>query len=353
MVWDDINARLENLAANSIARALAISLIFHFLLFSSLELAYRLGWMKQSVLASLKLTSRSKPDLRRLNELKKNNPPAARQIPVVFVEVDPAQAVEESPKDSEYYSTHNTRAANPDTKVDSNKPKITGAQDKVAKTTDTARSKPLPLPPEPPAEKQAAVERPKAEPQPLQPKPAEASAKTGSQPGDLTFAKPADVPKLNPEPEKVQVAENAGPPRVRPRTIAAALQQQGLLAGEKMKQDGGMKRFSIAEGLDVKASPFGSYDGAIIAAIQKRWYDLLDERDFARGHVGKVVLTFRLNSNGSITEMRVAENEVTDILALICQRAVLDPAPYAPWPNDMRRLVGADYREVKFTFHHN
>lgn len=120
-----------------------------------------------------------------------------------------------------------------------------------------------------------------------------------------------------------------------------------------MQQSGGVRRYSIAEGLDVKAMPFGDYDGAIIAAIQQRWYGLLDERDYARGYTGKVVLTFRLNADGRVTEMRVQENEVSDILALICQRAVLDPAPFAPWPSDMRRMIGADFREVRFTFHHN
>jgi len=86
-------------------------------------------------------------------------------------------------------------------------------------------------------------------------------------------------------------------------------------------------------------------------AIQKRWHELLAERDFAKNHSGKVVLTFRFNSDGSVTDMRVEENEVTEILALLCQRAVLDLAPFAPWPNDMRRTVGADFRNVKYSFH--
>ena len=30
-----------------------------------------------------------------------------------------------------------------------------------------------------------------------------------------------------------------------------------------------------------------------------------------------------------------------------------DPAPYAPFPNDLRRLLGKDYRDIKFTFLYN
>jgi hypothetical protein len=62
---------------------------------------------------------------------------------------------------------------------------------------------------------------------------------------------------------------------------------------------------------------------------------------------------FNLTSDGRVTDLKVTENSVTDILALMCQRAVQDPAPFAPWPNDLRRLVGKEYREVRFTFYYN
>ena len=36
----------------------------------------------------------------------------------------------------------------------------------------------------------------------------------------------------------------------------------------------------------------------------------------------------------------------------LCQRAVLDPAPFEKWPSDMRRIIGSDRREVRFTFYY-
>jgi hypothetical protein len=48
--------------------------------------------------------------------------------------------------------------------------------------------------------------------------------------------------------------------------------------------------------------------------------------------------------------MRQTETEVGEVLGLICQKAVLDPAPYAPWPRDMRLTFTQGYRDVKFTF---
>jgi TonB family protein len=170
-------------------------------------------------------------------------------------------------------------------------------------------------------------------------------------PGELALSKPSEV-QGNEAGEAVRAAELPKPRPTRPKTLAMARQKAGL-AGEKMKQEGGSRRFSLQPSLDVRATPFGSYDAAIIAAIQRRWYDLIDERPFLGSHTGRVVVEFNLTSDGRVTDLKVTENSVTDILALMCQRAVQDPAPFAPWPNDLRRLVGKEYREVRFTFYYN
>ena len=35
--------------------------------------------------------------------------------------------------------------------------------------------------------------------------------------------------------------------------------------------------------------------------------------------------------------MKVLENTVGDVLGYVCQKAVTDPAPFAPWPSEMRQ----------------
>ena len=50
--------------------------------------------------------------------------------------------------------------------------------------------------------------------------------------------------------------------------------------------------------------------------------------------------------------MVVMQNTVGDLLGYVCQKAVMDPAPYAQWPTDMRAMVGLDYREITFTFYY-
>ncbi len=109
-----------------------------------------------------------------------------------------------------------------------------------------------------------------------------------------------------------------------------------------MQQAGGVRRVALQPSLDVKATPFGAYDEALVEAVTQRWYDLLDSQKFALDRTGKVVLRFHLNHDGTITEMTMPENTVGDLLGYVCQKAINDPAPFKPWPEDMRRMVGRE-----------
>jgi outer membrane biosynthesis protein TonB len=140
-------------------------------------------------------------------------------------------------------------------------------------------------------------------------------------------------------------------PRPRPLTIkeAVARRAESGLVGEKMKQDGGVKRLDVSA-LDVRGMSFGAYDAAIIQAIQQRWYSLLESRPTPRG---KVVIEFRLHFDGRVTDVRVNDADVGELYALFCQKAIQDPAPFPRWPSDMRRQMQADHRDVRFSFHYN
>jgi predicted RNA-binding protein associated with RNAse of E/G family len=79
---------------------------------------------------------------------------------------------------------------------------------------------------------------------------------------------------------------------------------------------------------------------------------LLDSQQFARDRNGKVILRFHLNHDGTITDIQELQNTVGDVLGYVCREAVTDPAPFAAWPSDMRRMVGENYREITFTFYY-
>ena len=136
----------------------------------------------------------------------------------------------------------------------------------------------------------------------------------------------------------------------RPRTVAEA-KQLAMIQGEKKKQDGGVRKRATIAGFDAKASPFGDYDARLIAAIQTRWNQILDQ--YYIPSVGEVVLTFNLWADGKVTNVQVERSTVNTILALKCERAVTERAPYAPWPEKMHNEIGIDRRFVRFTFYYN
>jgi len=314
------------LANNTLASAFAISLVVHLLLFSGWRIGKTLGWWDYQATWLLNLTKK----LQAVKLVKPPLPPPEpqiREIPLNFLEVDPALAVKEPPKEAKFYGAQNARASNPD-QQEKKDPKVDGKQNKVVRAEDVPKPKPFPLQPSAPPE-------PKPEEQQLKPK-----------------ADPAgDMAKL--DPSKITLPDPNSKPIVheKPRTLAEARAQKNMLAGQKVQQDGGARTRGKLS-FDVKQTLFGSYDAAFIAAVQQRWYDLLDTSHFTQ-KTGKVVLEFRLMYDGRITDMKMGDNDVGDLLGLLCERAVLDPAPYAAWPSDMRRLIGKNYREVTFTFYYD
>jgi hypothetical protein len=320
--------------------AFGLSLLIHTGLYGGYRLGKQLGWWEYQATWLLNWKQKKLTPALLAKAAPMTQP---KVIPLSFVEVNPATATPEPPKDSEYYGALNSIAANPEpVSKEMDKTKIDGKQEKVIRLADNPKPKPFPLQPvEPRNEAQPEVK--KTDPTPPEPKePA---------PGDLTQTTPAASTAF----KEAMVREASPPPpepkRPRPRTLAEVQAQTPLLAGQKFKQDGGLRRHGTVS-LDVKATPFGAYDLAFIRAVEARWYSLLDSSSYVE-RSGKVVVEFRLNSDGRISEIKMNENDVGDILGLICQRAITDPAPFAKWPSDMRRAIGANYREVTFTFYYN
>jgi len=346
-------------AESPLLRAFAISIALHLLFFSGLEVGNRLNLWRFSPFALLRQLLPGQPVARlkqdpKLVALEQPKPKMPAEMPLVFVDVDPAQASQDKPDSTPYYSAVNSRAANPDTSRDTPTPKLDGKQDKVLKTMDTDRAKPVPQPlqpapkpqPQPTAEEVAEQQPQKATPLP---KPS-----TGSQIGDLASAKP--TPNAEAKDEAGSTVEPT-PKHVRPRTLAAVQAQklargESALIGEKIKQEGGVRRFAVESSLDVSASPLGNYDARFIEAVQECWYNLLRDQHYSLDRVGRVVLDFRLTYDGRIEAMRVVDTDVGEIYTMMCQLAITKPSPFEKWPIDMRKMIGAEHRDVRFTFYY-
>ena len=324
--------RLERAEVSRLTWAFAISLALHLLVFGT----YQTG-KKYNLWQSLHWPAWLLPP-KIFTELlpKKEEPRPSRllqDIPLVFVNVSPAQASAEPPKNAKFYSDKNSLAANPVPDKIADVPKITGKQDVVPKAEEVPREKFAPLQPSRPAQ-QAQAAQPELKPKPAQP------------PGDLVMAKPSPTPR-----ETQSDANEAKPDRPRKLSQVVVRQQDSRPPGEKIKQEGGVRHRELDPGFDVMQSPFGDYDRDLINAIRERWYSLLNEREYASDSVGKVVLQFRLHSDGRITDMKEGDNTAGYMLGYICQKAVLDPAPFAAWPSDMRRTLD-DTRNIHFTFYY-
>jgi hypothetical protein len=320
----ETSLRLGRRETSRLAWALCISLLVHLFCFGTYEVGKKtqLWRILPEWLQRIKMVSA-------LLHPKYNPPPAVHEVPLLFVNVNPDNATAEPPKDAKYYSSKNSRAANPEMDQDTGAPKINGQQTEIAKAEDTPRDRFDKLQPtRHPAEQEHPAEQAKPKP-PV---------------GDLAMVKP----DLNPHPD-TGTAE-----QTRPRTIKEALmrQRRDQLVGQKMKQNGGVNNQRIDPGFDVKATPFGDYDEQFIEIVQSHWYDLLDKISYNGYRPGKVELQFRLYYDGRITDMSVVDENVGATLSLLCQKAILDPAPFDAWSREMRLMVDKDYREFHFTFYY-
>jgi hypothetical protein len=330
--------RLERAQRTRLLWAFVISLLLHAGSYGTYHYGKQLGWWRTLRLPSWMMPTKTLAQLFQ-KESKVKPPEPEVEVPLMFVDVSPQQASPEPPKPSAFYSDKNSKAANPDpAPVDKEMPKIDGRQTDIVKTEDVPRQKMFPLQPAIPAQ-------PSPEPQ------EEVKPKSAEAPGDLAMAKPSD------KPQKETITKEEKPPQPpKPKTIEEAkarLATNQERPGQKMLQDGGVRQRAMRSSLDVTATSFGAYDAAIISAVQNRWDDLLENRLYARDRFGKVTVRFHLHANGTVTEMTFVENTVDLSLALLCQSAIRDSAPYAEWPADMRRKIGAEFREVTFTFYYN
>ena len=345
------------------------SILFHFVVISSMELAHYYGWTDKGPVSML--LAPKMPDLTAEEETQELEINLVQDPqPTIFFDADPSLATEEKPDDTPYYAIIDSLAGNPDTSKDLDQPELEGQQDLVHKTTDTGPSEQLTeeqpfeslQPYFPDADEIPPVEPVDIENDDVVVNDTDVSEENSETEPEESVEVASDEPELSDTAEMLtnvqprQVIPQQRPvstPQERPKTLAEAKKRSGMLIGESMEQEGGVKRFRIESSPDLLATPFGAYDAAVIQAIQQRWFGLLGGLPSARNASGKVVVQFQLTSDGEVREVEIEEDTVGVIQSLLCQRAISDPAPYGKWPNDMRRLVGADYRNIRFTFYYN
>jgi outer membrane biosynthesis protein TonB len=271
-------------------------------------------------------------------------PESHRSEPRTFMETDETQVTGEEPKDAKYYSDRSTVAANPEnpTGKEGDTPYLEGKETRVMSTETVApgpavpaipAAPPAPPPPPPPPVVEQAKEQPA-------PKLADEGQKVVEENKLVMLDQPPPPPMTRLTPLAPTAAPAAPSPGSR-REIAAIKSRMTA---------SGVGRIGVAA-FNVAGSPFGEYDKALIRAVQSRWYALIEQNGLYE-RAGTVTLHFNLMQDGSVQDMQVKENSAGEILALFCQKAVVDSAPFAPLPENLRLLIGNDPREVNFTFYY-
>lgn len=125
------------------------------------------------------------------------------------------------------------------------------------------------------------------------------------------------------------------------REIAARKSRGATVGVNRM----GVAAFNVAE------SPFGAYDKQVVRAVQSRWYALIEQNGLYE-RAGEVTIHFQLLSDGSVSGAEIKNSTAGEILALFCQKAVVESGPFAPWPVELRTYLGNEPRDVDFTFYY-
>ena len=120
--------------------------------------------------------------------------------------------------------------------------------------------------------------------------------------------------------------------------------------GILLKNNVGVNRAG-AIAVDAKFSNYGDYSQRMMEAIQSSWWALIDRARFGSVSRGSVVVRFNLRRDGSVVDAEILRSDVPSVMAFACKDAVMAPAPFDHWREDMVALFGNE-QTVTITFHY-
>jgi outer membrane biosynthesis protein TonB len=132
--------------------------------------------------------------------------------------------------------------------------------------------------------------------------------------------------------------------------FGAAFVALSLLAGCQMMQTQ-LSAFGSAAFWSGSAA-FKAYHAQCIKLVEARWNLLLKPIPREQYQKGKVVIRFKLHDDGSITDLKILKNTSNELLASLCEHAVLDCVPFDHWTPKMEKIHKGLYFKGTFTFHY-
>jgi hypothetical protein len=135
-------------------------------------------------------------------------------------------------------------------------------------------------------------------------------------------------------------------PRPRPQVVRQQQVRPAVLAENKF----GTKNVGLT-GIDAKWSNYGAYLQRMIDTVQIQWERLILSMSAMPAGGSTVTVKFIMGDEGQITSIVNVDSTASETGSRACVSAITDRAPYGPWTDDMKAVLGSQ-QEMTFTFYY-
>jgi hypothetical protein len=135
-------------------------------------------------------------------------------------------------------------------------------------------------------------------------------------------------------------------PRPRPQVVRQQQVRPAILAENKF----GTKNVGLT-GIDAKWSNYGAYLQRMIDTVQIQWERLILSMSAMPAGGSTVTVKFIMGDEGQITNIVNVDSTASETGSRACVSAITDRAPYGPWTDDMKAVLGSQ-QEMTFTFYY-
>ncbi len=138
--------------------------------------------------------------------------------------------------------------------------------------------------------------------------------------------------------------------RNRPRPRPQIVKQQQVRPAIFEENKFGTSNMGII-GVSAQFSKYGVYLQKLVEIVQAQWDKILSDSRVYPPSGSIVIVTFVMNSDGQIARIVNVDNRATEQGAQACTSAITVPAPYGPWTEDMKAMLGKE-QEMTFQFYY-
>jgi hypothetical protein len=135
-------------------------------------------------------------------------------------------------------------------------------------------------------------------------------------------------------------------PRPRPQVVKQQQVRPAILSENKF---GTTNIGNIA--VDARWSNYGAYLQRMIDIVQIQWERIIIQMSAMPARGSTVTVKFIMNDEGKITDIKNVDTTANPTGSNACVSAITDRAPYGPWTDDMKAVLGTR-QEMTFTFYY-